>query len=69
MKKLIEIEFDDDFVPPERFRGDTSLCDINPCAACPFFRWDDEYGEGWCSLGAETGCPIKKYFDSTNEVE
>lgn len=63
VKKIeIEMEFPDGFVPPEKFRGDTSTAE-NPCSWCPFFEWDDETREGSCIIsghGAE--CPIKKFF-------
>ena len=62
VKKIeIEMEFPDDFVPPDNFRGDTSTAE-NRCSWCPFFRWDDEAGEGECCLISVRGCPIKKFF-------
>ena len=72
MKKLIEIEFPDDFVPPDRFeapiavksRGRVSY--ESGCDGCPFYIFDDEYDEGYCGLAQELeygqGCPIKKFF-------
>ena len=66
MKKVIEIDFPDDFYPPEKFRGVTSIPDKNPCGLCLFFEWDDEYGEGYCRLSDNAeypNCPIRKYFD------
>ena len=63
VKKIeIEMEFPDGFVPPEKFRGDTSTAE-NPCSWCPFFEWDDETREGSCTIsGYGVGCPIKKFF-------
>lgn len=77
MKKLIEIEFKDGFVPPEEFSG----MDGSKCKDCPFYVFNDDYGSTcglleWKEcyhrviLGInEQICPIKKYFESTNEVE
>lgn len=64
MKKLIEIEinFPNDFRPPDKFRGDTSSTK-NTCSYCPFFEWDDETGEGSCVVNGYEECPIRKYFD------
>lgn len=58
MKKLIEIEFDDDFMPPEEF----TKC--GGCEGCPFFHvYDDD--DAVCSyVGDERcKCPIKKFFN------
>ena len=64
MKKVtIEIEVDDNFMPPEEFHNGTSNHKINPCASCPFFHWDDDYGAVCSYLCDDRGeCPIKKYF-------
>ena len=74
MKKLIEIEFKDDFVPPEYFSQSGEKCN-----QCPFYvPQDDDYP--YCLLRewyetyhrtflTDCKCPIKSHFDSTNEVE
>ena len=68
MKKLIEIEFHDDFVPPEQFsqKGEA-------CKQCPFYMSpDDDYP--YCQLRewheyyhrvflTDVACPIKKFFN------
>jgi hypothetical protein len=70
MKKVIELEmeFQDGFIPPEKFRGDTSTAE-NPCSYCPFFEWDDEMGDGFCIVNGYEECPIKKYFNRNQEEE
>lgn len=68
IKKIeLEMYFDGDFVPPEKFDRPTrekhyaSKCDL-----CPFFGWDDETAEAWCNVTAVRNtyeeCPIKKFF-------
>ena len=69
MKKLIEIEFHDDFTPPKRF----SYQKGSACWRCPFFiEFDDDYPI--CSLREwneryhgkiyNYACPIRrKYLD------
>ena len=58
----LEIEFPDDFTPPEKFDGCESIYQKGTCEPCPFYYHDtyDPY-EG-CSLGGEDKCPIRKYF-------
>ena len=69
MKKLIELEiyFDDNFVPPERFDEPTWVNRWDSkCKGCPFFGWDDESGDSWCNIttvvDSEVECPIRKFF-------
>ena len=67
IKKIeLELHFDDDFVPPEKFIDDTSTS-RSPCSFCPFFVWYDEYGYGECVALEKAEqfdkCPIKKFFD------
>lgn len=69
MRKLIEIEFDDDFIPPETFENpETGEYIDHRCYGCPFLVWNAEYDEGACVLldiDIDTNkCPIKKYFDN-----
>lgn len=58
--KKIELElcFEDDFVPPEKF--DKKMC----TGDCPFLSYEaDECSEVFCCIpGAEDECPIRKYF-------
>lgn len=74
IKKLIEIEFGDDFIPPDRFQKSYELGDrsLNECEKCPFHMEDDV--DEWCRLHewgeiyhqtyiTDRTCPIKKYFD------
>lgn len=59
MKKVtIEIEVDDNFLPPEEFSKG------GECDGCPFFHRYDE-GDAECSyVGDERcKCPIKKFFN------
>lgn len=58
MKKLIEIEFDDNFVPPEEFSKG------GKCDRCPFFHSYDD-GDAECSYVRDEccKCPIKKFFN------
>lgn len=60
MKKMIEIEFDDGFMPCEKF--DEDECNNQDC---PFLVWVDDYGYGYCAFpGSDEAeeCPIFKYF-------
>lgn len=57
MKKFIEIDFPDDFQPPERFAG------CYGCRGCPFSGTDYDGRDECCMLDGENGCPIKIYFD------
>ena len=68
VKKItLDLCFDDDFMPPDKFEALTSLNNWeSECRPCPFFHFDDEYAESDCFLAiAVTGydeCPIKKFF-------
>lgn len=58
MKKLIEIEFKDDFIPPEDFSKS------GECEGCPFFHRFDEVDAECSYVGDERcKCPIKKFFN------
>lgn len=59
VKKIeLEIEFPDDFVPPEEY--DSELCS----GLCPFLSNEaDECSTSFCCLVEEGKCPIKKYFN------
>lgn len=62
LKKIeLEIEFPDDFMPPETF--DKSLCS----GLCPFLSYEpDECSDAFCCIVGERGkCPIRKYFESS----
>ncbi len=61
MKLMIEVEFPDDFTPPERFIG---LWDKEktPCLKCPFMNKKDEFGGNCNYPGTGSECPIRKYF-------
>lgn len=65
MLKTITIHFPDDFMPPDVFDGDETS--LGQCGPCPFFRWNDDYGQGYCECIGEDdpfddSCPIRKYF-------
>lgn len=69
MIKKIELEmcFDDNFVPPEKFDEPTRRNNYNSkCVLCPFYGWSDDEGFGWCDVTAvidtDEECPIKKFF-------
>ena len=58
MKKLIEVEFKDDFVPPEKF-------DLFQCFGCPFYNSSDM--DDWCAIEDRSDkCPIKRFFEEEN---
>lgn len=67
MKKImVELLFDEDFIPPE---GRDAPCQENDwdCKCqwyCPFHTWDDEFGGGCSYRGPDVGegCPLKKHF-------
>ena len=71
MKKQIEIDFKDDFVPPDKFSNRKGT----KCEGCPFFvsydcddtclllEWKEAYNR---IVLIEWDCPIRKYFDSTD---
>lgn len=64
MRKLIkieiEMEFPNDFIPPEKF--DESL--YSKCGGCPFYIHFNEYAPSeYCNIGGEEECPIKKCFN------
>lgn len=68
-KKIVEIEmeFPDGFVPPEKYDEPTDDNNYDgECSMCPFFKWNDEHGYGWCVILSEEPatdvCPIKKSF-------
>lgn len=70
MIKKIELEmyFDDDFVPPEKFDNPTRAnLWHSDCQGCPFYGWSDDEGIGWCNVTAvrdtDEECPIKKFFE------
>lgn len=70
IKKIeLELYFDENFVPPEKFDEPLSSNDWNSkCSACPFYGWEDDHASGWCgvdfgTIDAERVCPIKKYFE------
>lgn len=63
----LELHFDDNFLPPERFEEPTRANNYkSKCELCPFYGWDDEYANGWCNVTAVKDpaeeCPIKKFF-------
>ena len=67
MKKILEIEIEvpEDFVPPEKVDdGSSSPEGKSACDPCPFFRWNDNGGYGWCALLGDQPttevCPIIK---------
>lgn len=71
IKKIeLELYFDKDFKPQERFEEPTRENDWHSgCSSCgcPFFGFEDETGYGWCDVNfgtvdAEKECPIKKFF-------
>ena len=69
MKKNIklEINFPDNFVPPEKFDDPEQNDDYDSkCDLCPFFVWEAEYGFACClALGDDPKtdvCPIKAQY-------
>ena len=74
MKKLIEIEFKDGFVPPEYFSQSGGKCEQCPFRVpqdddypyCQLREWYETYHQTYLT---DCTCPIKKYFDNTNEEE
>lgn len=69
IKKIeLELYFDEDFVPPDRFDEPTKANDwSSKCKSCPFYGWDDDDALGWCGIDfgttdAHKECPIKKFF-------
>ena len=77
MKKQIEVEFKDGFVPPE----EVGSMDGSSCKDCPFYIANDDFG-ATCGLLEwkecyhrtilkinEMICPIKKYFEETDSKE
>ena len=69
VKKIeLEMYFDDDFVPPEKFDEATEEKKWDSkCKQCPFYGWEDETAESWCNVTAVRApyeeCPIKRFFD------
>lgn len=51
-----ELEFPDDFTPPERF-------DQPKCCRCPLYKYDSGYEIAECSAHWREECPLKKQFD------
>ena len=69
IKKIeLEMYFDDDFCPPEKFdEPNRKNRWVSKCAICPFYGFEDETGFGWCNITAvrdtDEECPIKKFFN------
>lgn len=68
IKKIeLELEFPEDFMPPEEFEeptGSGRRYDTK-CDPCPFYVWYDDYAYGDCTLpavGCDGKCPLKKFF-------
>ena len=72
MKKLIEIEFKDGFVPPEYFFQSGGKCE-----QCPFYISPDD-DHPYCLLRewyeiyhrtylTDCKCPIRKHFETTDK--
>lgn len=57
-KIILEIEFDDDFTPPDKLSNKN-------CKKCPFYFCDKEECNGQCVIDFDGWgkCPIKKYFN------
>jgi hypothetical protein len=62
--KKIEVEFMDNFTPPDKFDGWRQGNEYGRCRVCPFYAENDVYD--WCVLLTDEPktdiCPIKKYF-------
>lgn len=59
MKKQIEIDFPEDFSPPDKFEFGHG-CSQNDFS-CPFYQCSDL--DAWCAIaGDNEDCPIKRYF-------
>ena len=57
IKKIeLELEFPDDFTPPEKF-------DESECVWCPLHIYDSGYELAACSVEGYDECPLKKQFD------
>lgn len=71
MKKLIEIEFNDDFVPPTEFSHSEGKCEKCPFRVsydgdypvCLLREWYESYHRIYLT---DCACPIKKYFEKGN---
>lgn len=70
VKKIeLELYFDSDFVPPDKFDEPLPKNHWNSkCAVCPFYGFEDDTGFRWCEFdfgttNAEEECPIKKFFE------
>lgn len=64
MKKriILDLEFKDDFVPPDRYEEPCNATDWHSqCDDCPFHVFSDDYG-GTCCLNGWDKCPIKEFF-------
>lgn len=75
LKKIeLNLYFDDDFMPPEKFE---CPCRENhwdsKCASCPFYGWDDENGDRWCNIACDVSngeiCPIRRFFETDEKEE
>ena len=71
MKKImVEMWFEDDFVPPEYFEEPSwENHYTSKCQECPLFSWNDDSACGDCHFSGlweekdgKDLCPIKKYF-------
>ncbi len=68
MRKTIQIEvnFPDNFMPPEKFQDPEKDKDYNSkCDLCPFFIYEETYGFACLLLGSDPEtdvCPIKEQF-------
>lgn len=57
IKKIeLELEFPDDFAPPEKF-------DESECIGCPLCTYDSGYELAGCAAEGYEECPLKKLFD------
>jgi hypothetical protein len=69
IKKIeLEMYFDDDFCPPEKFDEPNRSNDWKSnCSLCPFYGFGEETGFGWCNITSkrdpEEECPINKFFE------
>ena len=65
MKKIIllEMDFEDDFFPPDKFEEPTrkNRWDSD-CQICPFYHWEDDTAFSECVVGGYDECPIRRFF-------
>jgi hypothetical protein len=66
---MVELRFEDDFVPPKYFEDPE-------CKMCPLHSWNDDFGildchfcGEWEEEGEKIICPIKKYLAEKNPME